>query len=603
MTKFILSALAAFALACACTPEEAQQTVTLTASPETVEFKAAGGNVGVTFTTDTELEFNGYDSWIAITPGVLADNKQKIAIKAGENESETSRETTVNVLGHSQSIVLTVCQAGADTPSGPTLEVSLTQLDFDCKGGTLEFTVTSQQEPTVTVGGSNFSVSVGDRDSDGCCTVSVFAQVNVNDSPRQNQVTVRAGTSALPVKIVQEAFSIETAQADPVSIQDLFETLRMGWNMGNHMDSMSNGVASETVWGNKKCTQATMNAVKAAGFSTVRVPITWLGKIGEGPEYKLDEKWLERVAEIVEYCERAGLVVMINTHHDDSRDTDSAGNLYTWADILGASKNATLQQQIIDQTAQMWYQIATRFADKGDFLIMEPFNEIQDGGWGWGESRNDGGKQYKCLNEWNQAFVRAVRLAGGCNATRWLATVGYAQSPTFTLPNLVIPEDYVSCNRIMVGVHDYDPYDYTLACTYSEWGHTADQAKSGGHKESEITTTLDQLKTTYMDKGYPVFIGEMGNSFRSDARERLFHLYYLEYVAKAAHDWGIPAFVWDNGNTTLGSESHPYIDHGTGAYALGEYSQQACEALTRAMNDESASYTLQSVYDSAPARQ
>jgi hypothetical protein len=31
---------------------------------------------------------------------------------------------------------------------------------------------------------------------------------------------------------------------------------------------------------------------------------------------------------------------------------------------------------------RVWTQIAERFKDKGDWLVFESLNELQDGGWG-----------------------------------------------------------------------------------------------------------------------------------------------------------------------------------------------------------------------------
>lgn len=83
--------------------------------------------------------------------------------------------------------------------------------------------------------------------------------------------------------------------------------LGLGWNIGNQLDAYVNGVANETCWGNGKATQQTFDRLKRIGFESVRIPVTWLGHVGPAPEYKIDDMWLNRVAELVEYAERAGL--------------------------------------------------------------------------------------------------------------------------------------------------------------------------------------------------------------------------------------------------------------------------------------------------------
>lgn len=108
--------------------------------------------------------------------------------------------------------------------------------------------------------------------------------------------------------------------------------------------------------------------------------------------------------------------------------------------------------------------------------MFEAFNEIHDGGWGWGDNRKDGGKQYRTLNEWNQTFVDAVRATGGENATRFLGIPGYCTNPSLTMENLVLPTDPAN-DRLLVAVHFYDPSEFAIEAKYTEWGHTARRAK------------------------------------------------------------------------------------------------------------------------------
>ena len=92
--------------------------------------------------------------------------------------------------------------------------------------------------------------------------------------------------------------------------------LGLGWNLGNQYDAFDNGVASDTAWDNPPATKALFDSLAAAGFTSVRIPVTWLGHIGIAPDYKLDEAWLARVGQAVGYAEQAGLKAIVNIHHD-----------------------------------------------------------------------------------------------------------------------------------------------------------------------------------------------------------------------------------------------------------------------------------------------
>ena len=111
---------------------------------------------------------------------------------------------------------------------------------------------------------------------------------------------------------------------------------------------------------------------------------------------------------------------------------------------------------------------------------------------------------------------------------------------------------------------------------------------------------FNNLFSKYIKKNVPVYVGEFGCSMRakSDTRAWKFYCYYMEYVAKAAHAFGLPGFLWDNGAADTGKEQHGYINHGTGAY-IGN-SKEVVDLLVKGMTSTDASYTLQSVYDSAP---
>ena len=256
--------------------------------------------------------------------------------------------------------------------------------------------------------------------------------------------------------------------ADAKTPFEVRDAMGMGWNLGNQFDAHNNGKSSETAWSQPKATQTTFNKVAAAGIKTVRIPITWMGHIGNAPDYKIEDAWLNRIYEVVGYAENAGLNAIINIHHD------GADSKY-WLNIKECAKNADKQAETVAKLSAVWKQIAEKFKDKGHFLIFEAMNEIQDGGWGWGENRSDGGKQYAAMNEWLKAIVTTIRSTGGNNANRWLGIPAYNTDIDLS-QYLVLPDD--PANRLMVSIHYYAPYEYTLESKYSQWGHAAENGKT-----------------------------------------------------------------------------------------------------------------------------
>lgn len=499
-----------------------------------------------------------------------------------------------------------IAGCGPDNPQQAEtvkLSVDKTSLEFTADGGDQTFTATASENILLVPGDNWITTKKGAKSADNKTVVTVTVQKNTETKVRESRISVVAGDEKYYVEVTQEAAqNSESGEPDngngeePVVPENdgnlawqYAERLALGWNLGNHFDSHSGGVSGETLWGNPKATQATFNKVKAAGFTTVRIPVTWLGQFGDAPEYRIKDEWMNRVAEVVGYAENAGLNVIINMHHD------GADSKY-WLNILSASRSPELHSEIMNQITVMWTQIAEKFKDKGDFLIFESFNEIQDGGWGWGSNRTDGGRQYQCMNEWNQAFVDAVRATGGNNSERILGIPAYCTNVDIAIESFVMPKDTAK-DKLLLAVHCYDPYHYTIAATKSEWGHTADPAlKVEGDNETDLKKVFEKLYVNYVTKGIPVYMGEFGCVNRSTGREQKFQQYYLKYYAKVAKTYGVPCLIWDNGAKGGGYECHAFIDHGTGEFCSTE-AKEAIQALVSSYNN---SLTIEDVYRNAP---
>ena len=592
----ILTFAAALSLICPACGKNNETDVTpvkLTAQPAELVFGAEGGSQQLTLTSGIKPTVSCQDAWVSLGEGTYSGNSFSIKVSAQENTGTSERAGNIRVIGEKQSLMIPVKQKVAEVK----MTSDKTSISFDRFGGETVVTVTSSMQPSASTDASWCLVQTGTIGSDKTTAITVAAPANRKASAQSGTLTVTCGDQKLSIPRSLDAYQKpETASATALTPQTVYEAMAPGWNMGNHMDAISNDIASETAWGNAKCTQSTFDKVKADGFKSVRICVTWQGHIGEAPAYRLEEKWLARVEEIVGYAEKAGLMAIVNTHHDESY----------WLDINKASEAAK------DELFSVWTQIAQRFQDKGEWLVFEPFNEIQDGGWGWSEKFKANPKsQYDILNSWGQVFVDAVRATGGNNSTRWLGIPSYAQSPIFTLPDfdhgggfvtpgLVLPTDHTSANRLMVSVHDYDPYNYTLANPLvAQWGHTAAADKRCSDKDEEnIVWLFDQLKKAYIDNSIPVYIGEMGCS-RHPEEDFPYQLYYMEYFCKAAADRLLPMYLWDNGASGIGAEKHGYIDHGTGAY-LDNKAEQLVGLIVKAATTKDAAYTLESVYNSAP---
>ena len=501
------------------------------------------------------------------------------------------------------------------TEKAPTaITLSQSSFSFTKDGGEASLTVKAPFRPSFSGTPSWITVKDGTFDKYQI-TYTLTASANTAYEERSATVTLKAtGVSDVTFTVSQEAAEKPEEPTPGTEVnQAVIDAMGMGWNMGNHFDAYYNGswagekegYPDETAWQGEKATQATFNGLKSLGFTSVRIPISWLKMIGPAPDYSIDETWMNRIYEVVGFAHNAGLTVIINTHHDENH---GVSNSYQWLDILGASNNSAKNESIKAEIKAVWTQIANKFKDCDDWLIMESFNELNDGGWGWSAAfKANPTKQCNILNEWNQVFVDVVRATGGNNAPRWLGVPTYAASPSFE-EYWTLPSD--PAGKTMLAVHFYDPSAYTIGTEqYSDWGHTANREKdsegnykywAGSGDEDHVKAVFGNLYTKYVSHGIPVYLGEYGCSMRSksDTRAWAFYKYYMEYVVKAAKTYGLPCYLWDNGATGNGQEEHGYVNHGTGQ-PIGN-SKEILDIIKKAWSTESAGYTLETVYNSAP---
>lgn len=325
---------------------------------------------------------------------------------------------------------------------------------------------------------------------------------------------------------------------------ELLAKLRVGWNLGNSLDVPD----SETGWGNPRATPELFALVAKAGFKLVRIPVTWARHIGPAPDYTIDPAWLARVEEVVGAARAAGLYSIINLHHDGADGWKEVG----WLSLKDAAGKTTSENSAMVRAefVAVWAQIAKYFANQGEELIFESMNEIHDG-YGKVDPRH-----YGIINELNQQFVGVVRASGGHNDRRHLVVPGYNTNIDQTLEGFKLPADPTNGSadsparrRLILSVHFYDPYLFTMEAKTHTWGRGATGRDNWG-QEDFVVTQFDKVKARFVDQGVPVIIGEYG-AVHQDGYDD-YQRYYVEYVTKAAVDRGLVPVYWDNGARNSG---------------------------------------------------
>jgi len=356
------------------------------------------------------------------------------------------------------------------------------------------------------------------------------------------------------------------------SSAELLKVAGLGWNVGNSLDVPD----GETAWGNPRISQSLLNGVAKAGFGLVRIPVTWTRHTGPAPSYTIEASWLERVEEVVGYARAAGLYAIINVHHDGADGFKGA----QWLSLKDEAGNTTGANNglVKARFTAVWTQIAKHFAAAGEELLFESMNEVHDG-YGAPDPRH-----MEFINQLNQEFVNVVRNSGGNNAQRHLVVPGYNTNIDHTITGFKAPSDPTP-NRLILTVHFYDPYTYALLGQTHTWGQSSPGRDDWG-QEDFVVKQFDRLKTTFIDKGLPVLIGEYGASHQKEFED--YQRYYVEYVTKAAIDRGILPVYWDNGARGSGGEKFGIIDRNNNQPVYAGL----MKALKRAAKD---SYSLDQV--------
>lgn len=325
-----------------------------------------------------------------------------------------------------------------------------------------------------------------------------------------------------------------SAMPNPMTGEELMKELKIGWNLGNTFDAPD----GETSWGNPVTTKEMLETVKALGFETIRIPISWGRHVSAAPDYTIDEKFLSRIDTVVQDALDAGLYVIINSHHDNDIYMPTPEN----------------REQAVSYLSAIWTQIAAHFRDADYRLIFQTMNEPRVVGtayeWSIDIRNEDCMAAMEIVSELNQASLDAIRATGGNNADRFVIVSPYvANAQAATTSAFRLPEDSAQ-GKLIVSIHAYTPYNLCLNVQSPEDQFT--QAHL-----TEIEKFMKSIHYRFVQKGIPVIIDEMGCINKDNPEAR--YAWAKAYVSTAA-EYGMPCVWWDNGGIRGAGENFGLID-------------------------------------------
>ena len=338
------------------------------------------------------------------------------------------------------------------------------------------------------------------------------------------------------------------AEEAPENAIEMSRRMGNGINLGNTMEACNNGksgtlkkdnpVFYETSWGQPVTTPEMLQAMKACGFDTIRIPVAWMTNATrlDREDYTISDAYMDRVEEIVNYALDAGMIVIINDHWDGG-----------WWGMFGSDTEAT-RTLAMEAYTGMWQQLSERFGKYDWHLVFESANE--ELGARFDENSPlycedslahtmPDDQRYALTNRINQVFVDTVRASGGNNADRFLLIAGFGTDIVRTSDSrFEMPQDPAE-GRLLLSVHYYSPWSYCGASSAKGatlWG-----------KKSDYETMYSELSRMekFTSAGYGVVIGEYGALPGSDGIMKKNAPAYHEAFLNCCDALDLTSCLWD----------------------------------------------------------
>ncbi|WP_439696818.1 cellulase family glycosylhydrolase [Mucilaginibacter sp. AW1-7] len=438
--------------------------------------------------------------------------------------------------------------------NNPAAELTVNQsvITFTPEGGTQDFSVASNATWNISNPGSSWlqlnttsgnsgstviHVTTLSQNTTGL-TRSIVLEVSSSNG-QSRRVTVSQATTIYPTYNTSPKAADATGMSS--NAVQLAAKIKLGWNIGNTLEASG----GETGWGNPLITEDYVKFVKQQGFNAIRLPCAWnMGHLSNQATAQIDGNWLNRVKEVVGYCVKNDMYVLLNIHWDGG-----------W---LENNVTKVKQDSVNAKQKALWEQIATAMRDFDEHLMFASANE----------PAADDAATTAILSTYHQTFINAVRSTGGKNAYRVLVLQGPSTNMEKTSDYMTsLPQDQAAA-RLMVEVHYYSPFQFCcLLDNDASWGKMFYYWGAGHHstiepernatwgEESDVDASFNRMKTKFVDKGIPVLLGEYGAYRRDNSAHVPLDLpthegavdYWNTYVTKQAKSNGMLPFFWDTG--------------------------------------------------------
>ncbi len=294
------------------------------------------------------------------------------------------------------------------------------------------------------------------------------------------------------------ACSEDTVSESPVVENNIFETptviagkIKRGINIGNTLEPPQEGG-----WNTGPMREYYFDDILDAGFSCVRIPVRWDEHTAITSPFDIEEAWLDRVEQVVDWGLSKGLYLIINAHHE------------SWL------KDSNTFDENKPRFKRIWEQISERFSGKPGRLLFEILNEPH-------------GLTVAQVDEINRSILAVIREL---NPKRTVIFSGNDWSNAEHLFTAAIPED----DYLMAYYHSYDPWDFAGESN-GTWGSFEER--------ETVRQKFESVAHWSETNNIPVMISEFGANINCDYNSRMYHYFsYVEFALK----YGVIFQAWDD---------------------------------------------------------
>lgn len=496
----------------------------------------------ISIQTNVPLKLVSSESWCTVEQEgeTTAKGVATFVVSVESNGEAQERRALIRVYsGETECGVVSVTQSAGDSIK----IVETSPLSVENIYSEIVLTVQSTAEYTVTL--SCDWITQKDNAEEGKETFAIKANY---DEARTDTIVFSCGNAEALYIITQAAGEIVDLGVESTA-KELAGKIFAGINIGNTMEvplgeGVEPGTSGETGWGNPVINEDYIRGLRNAGFNAVRVPCAWNSHIEDFETFKVSDKWMARVKEVVDMIVNNGMYVILNIHWDGG-----------WLE-----NNCTPDKQEANNKQQkaLWTQIANQFKEYDERVLFAGCNE----------PNAENAEQMAVLATYEQTFVDAVRATGGRNAKRVLIVQGPTTNIEKTDQLMALPTDIVE-DRLMVEVHYYDPFPFCLMDKDETWGKMSyfwgsqmskvsaelkDRCSTYAANAEAVNTELLKMKKKYANQGIPVILGEYGAYYRKAlASEEYYDLHkasvdeWLYEVTRLSKNNGLIPFLWDTG--------------------------------------------------------